>query len=264
MTPAASTTTCGRFACSTRRRSGSCFESRIADWRRQLYSVVLPRHALAGLDITKVWSDRIDNPKTGVRIGSGPFLVESWERGKRLTLVRNSRYWGPHTAYLDRFVASFGAQDPLDPLAPLRRGRVRRHPDPRRQLRERGDCPRGTEASGVARRSRGRRPAMEHFAFRVGAGGHPALAAQARASGARVRHRPRGHRPRDPGGGTPIRASAAGQRGVPPDARPPTAPTGVATAMTSPAHSVCSRRRDADVAPTVSTRAPESASVCAS
>ena len=51
--------------------------------------------------------ERIDNPKTGRPIGSGPFLVERWERGKQLTLVRNPRYWGPHAAYLDRIVIRF-------------------------------------------------------------------------------------------------------------------------------------------------------------
>ena len=33
-----------------------------------------------------MWKDRIDNPKTGAPIGSGPFLVERWERGKQITL----------------------------------------------------------------------------------------------------------------------------------------------------------------------------------
>ena len=33
---------------------------------------------------TTIWRDRIDNPKTGRPIGSGPFLVERWERGKQL------------------------------------------------------------------------------------------------------------------------------------------------------------------------------------
>ncbi len=42
------------------------------------------------------------NPRTGAPIGSGPFLVERWERGKQITLRRNARYWGPHVSYLDR------------------------------------------------------------------------------------------------------------------------------------------------------------------
>ena len=69
-----------------------------------LFPNVLPRHVLQGQDLSKIWVDRIDDPKTGDPIGSGPFLVESFERGKALTLVRNPRYWGPHLARVDRLV----------------------------------------------------------------------------------------------------------------------------------------------------------------
>ena len=79
--------------------------SRLAEWRL-LFDHVLPRHALAGKDLRKVWRNGIDNPKTGKPIGSGPFLVR-WEQGRQLTLVRNPRYWGPHVAYLDRIVLRF-------------------------------------------------------------------------------------------------------------------------------------------------------------
>ena len=85
--------------------------SRLAGWR-ELFGDVLPRHALAGDDLASVWTDRIDNPKTGAPIGSGPFLVERWERGKQFTLRRNPRYWGPHPAYLDRLVVRFQVQGP--------------------------------------------------------------------------------------------------------------------------------------------------------
>ena len=53
-------------------------------------------HVLRGSDLTQVWSDRIDDPRTGRPIGSGPFLVERLERGRQLVLRRNPRYWGPH------------------------------------------------------------------------------------------------------------------------------------------------------------------------
>lgn len=75
-------------------------------WQR-LFPNVLPRHALHGQDLSKIWVDRIDDPRTGNPIGSGPFLVESFERGKTLTLVRNPRYWGPHLAWVDRLVLRF-------------------------------------------------------------------------------------------------------------------------------------------------------------
>jgi peptide/nickel transport system substrate-binding protein len=80
---------------------------RVAEWRLGLFPFVLPQHALAGEDLDQIWSDGIDNPMTAERIGSGPFLVESWERGEQLTLVRNPRYWGPHVAHLDRLVVRF-------------------------------------------------------------------------------------------------------------------------------------------------------------
>ena len=63
---------------------------------------MLPEHALRGEDLETVWRDRMVNPKTGRPIGSGPFLVDDWDRGKRLTLVRNRNYWGPHLSHLDR------------------------------------------------------------------------------------------------------------------------------------------------------------------
>ena len=68
-------------------------------------------------------------PRTGVPIGSGPFLLSSWERGKQMILVRNPRYWGPHNAYLDRIVLRFCRPCPLLPtpaqvLAGLRQGDV--------------------------------------------------------------------------------------------------------------------------------------------
>src|SRR4029453_11151568 len=84
--------------------------TRSAAWR-QLFAVVLPRHALAGEDLQHVWQDRIDDPKTGAPIGSGPFLVQRWEPGRQLPLIRHPRYWGAHTAYLDRVVLRFGVDD---------------------------------------------------------------------------------------------------------------------------------------------------------
>jgi len=83
--------------------------SRYAGWRG-LFRHVIPRHALRGEDLSTVWLDRIHNPKTGRPIGSGPFLVERWERGRTVTFVRNPRYWGPHRAYLDRIVLRFCRQ----------------------------------------------------------------------------------------------------------------------------------------------------------
>ena len=140
-----------------------------AGWR-ELYSTVLPRHALAGEDLERVWSNRIDNPKTGRPIGSGPFLVGHWERGRELTFVRNPRYWGDHTAHLDRVVARFA---PVIP-SPDALERVRRNEIDVALFVAREDA-------AQVRRLPGWRvlawpsSVMEHLLFRVGAGGHPAL-----------------------------------------------------------------------------------------
>ena len=160
-----------------------------AAWR-ELYRLVLPSHALSAQDLTKVWIDGITNPGTGRPIGSGPFLVQRFERGKQITLVRNARYWGPHTAYLDRYVARFLPHDPRDPLAPLRRnefdmtlgfGMAFLSAELAREVRQVPGWrvaagPRSCRgAPGVSARSRGTPGAQE----------------RARASGAGLRHRSR-------------------------------------------------------------------------
>src|SRR5215203_2985531 len=57
----------------------------LPQWK-DLFAPVLPQHALAGEDFDEVWRDRIDNPKTGGPIASGPFIFASWNRGSHLTL----------------------------------------------------------------------------------------------------------------------------------------------------------------------------------
>ena len=144
---------------------------RRADWRF-LFDWVLPRHALAGEDLTQVWRDRIDNPKTGVSIGSGPFLVDRFEYGSQLVLRRNPRYWGPHTAYLDRLVARYTA--PEDAAEALRQGRV--------DLIQPGPAILQAAARELRReRAPGIRVVStldsfwEHIEIRMAAGGNPAL-----------------------------------------------------------------------------------------
>ena len=143
--------------------------SRFAGWRGGLFFHVLPEHALRGENFGSVWTDRIDNPKTGRPIGSGPFLVERWSRGRQLVLRRNPSYWGPHTAYLDRLVVRFGIDDPVEDL---RRGaldlyqvRLGLNPETADDL---------LRIPGVGHRyASGVR--WEHFEFRMDSGGHPAL-----------------------------------------------------------------------------------------
>ncbi len=141
--------------------------SRFSGWRG-LFANVLPSHVLRGEDLTKIWSDRIDNPKTGRPVGSGPFLLESWERGRQLTLVRNPRYWGAHRAYLDRIVIHFRLESE-NPVDWFRNGEL--------------DVAYGIFPGGVSalRREPGVNVRAEPsagyqgFAFRIGPGGHPAL-----------------------------------------------------------------------------------------
>jgi peptide/nickel transport system substrate-binding protein len=146
------------------------FRSRYAGWR-DLFAVVLPRHALVGEDLRTIWKDRIDHPKTGDPIGSGPFLVGRVDRGRQFTLVRNPRYWGRHQAYLDRLVFRFLAPPfPRSGLEALRDGtvdailEVSHEPEVAAFCREQGVFCTSAPETG-----------WEHIAFRQGAGGHDAL-----------------------------------------------------------------------------------------
>ena len=143
--------------------------SRFADWRG-LFGIILPRHALQGEDLTRVWADRIDNPKTGRPIGSGPFLVERWEPGRPVTLVRNPRYWGAHRAYLDRLVIRFRMSS-FDPVEWFRSGEV--------DLAHHfvvASVPAVQREAGIRVVREPPSALYEHFTFRTrGPGGHPAL-----------------------------------------------------------------------------------------
>ena len=145
---------------------------RTADWRSLFYRV-LPRHALRRQDLGGIWRDGIENPRTGAPIGNGPFLLSSWDRGEKMTFVRNPRYWGPHPAYLDRIVMrncrSCGLLPPADVLAAIRQGDVdmagTRDPVFISDLR----------AIPGVKVIAGRTIGLDHLALRRGPGGHPAL-----------------------------------------------------------------------------------------
>jgi peptide/nickel transport system substrate-binding protein len=142
-----------------------------ADWQL-LFDVVLPRHVAAGQAFESLWKDGIENPRTGRAIGSGPFLLAGWQRGKQLTLVRNPRYWGPHPAYLDRVEYRF--LPPQDTADLMRRGEIDMI-DPHWNVlqapalelhRQRAPGIRVDSVPGTV---------WDHFAIRQGPGGHPAL-----------------------------------------------------------------------------------------
>jgi len=142
--------------------------ARFGAWRG-LFGNILPSHALQGEDLTNVWTDRIHSPKTGQPIGSGPFLLERWERGKQITLVRNPRYWGPHPAYLDRLVVRL--QVPATALLDAFRNR---------QLDVAASWPIALlgdfrQAPGVTVRLSQGSPGWDSFWIRVLPGGHTAL-----------------------------------------------------------------------------------------
>jgi peptide/nickel transport system substrate-binding protein len=141
------------------------FRSFFTGWR-SLFHEVLPRHALVGEDLRSIWRDTIDNPKTGEPIGSGPFLIERWERGRQLVLARNPRYWGPHPAYLDRMVFRVVQGDVVEAL---RSGQV-----DVAQLSTGQEVQELLQEPGI-RILAGAGPSWEHFDIRLGGKGHPAL-----------------------------------------------------------------------------------------
>lgn len=146
--------------------------SRSARWR-ELFPRVLPEHALRGQDLDKIWIDEIENPRTGAPIGSGPFLLASFERGRGMTFVRNPNYWGPHTAYLGRIVfrssGAVGLPAPAAVLEALRQGDVdfaeTRDPAILAELRRIPGVKVLTSPLN----------ALDHLTLRRGPGGHPAL-----------------------------------------------------------------------------------------
>src|SRR5262249_52181409 len=126
-------------------------------------------------DLAHLWTDRMDDPRTGEPIASGPFVIENWERGRQLTLVRNPRYWGPHPAYIDRLITRFcRAACPTGPSSTDVLQALGSHavdfgvaedPDALRGLRR---------LSGTTVRPL-RSDAFEHLTLRLGEGGNPAL-----------------------------------------------------------------------------------------
>jgi len=57
--------------------------------------------------VSKVDFERMGAKKYATNpIGSGPFKVQSWQRGQQLTLVRNPYYWRKGLPYLDKVVVS--------------------------------------------------------------------------------------------------------------------------------------------------------------
>jgi peptide/nickel transport system substrate-binding protein len=81
------------------------FKKVYAGWR-DLFGEILPRHALQGENMNEVWRNAINNPKNNRPIASGPFVLQSWNRGTNMVFNRNENYWGPK-AYLARIIFRF-------------------------------------------------------------------------------------------------------------------------------------------------------------
>jgi peptide/nickel transport system substrate-binding protein len=62
-----------------------------------LTGVILPKHVFEGTDIRR-------NPANAAPIGTGPFRFVEWNRGERIVLERNARYFKKDLPYLDRVV----------------------------------------------------------------------------------------------------------------------------------------------------------------
>jgi len=140
------------------------FRQRWGRWREDARLVALPHRVLAGTSFKEDWKNGIDDPRTGRPIGSGPFLVQRWERGRELVLARNRRYWGSHLPYLDKLVFRFVS----DPAEALRSGAVD-VVDQSAAAEFVTAPPAGIKVLSIPGSG------WEHFDINLRAGGHPAL-----------------------------------------------------------------------------------------
>jgi peptide/nickel transport system substrate-binding protein len=148
------------------------FRTPRGDWRSKwlLQFPPLPRHALRGEKLgasEALWRDGIVNPKTGDPIGSGPFLVGRWDRGRELVLVRNPLYWGRNKAYVDRLVLRFVPGTIPDTEQALKAGDI----DVGVVSALQGELQSHAGFDVLTTPWAG----WQHFEFRVGPGGHRAL-----------------------------------------------------------------------------------------
>ncbi|NQV06140.1 hypothetical protein HQ535_06295 [bacterium] len=125
-----------------------------------MFPVILPRHQVEGTDPTREW-DEIP------WLSAGPFVFESWERGERISLVRNDRYWktgpaGEALPHLDRLEFRF-IPDPERLDSAFRNGEIDVYaPSPWPEAVDRIAAIEGVEVQ--SRQS----PIWEHFTFQFG------------------------------------------------------------------------------------------------
>ena len=140
-----------------------------------------------------------DQPIVSQVNGTGPYRLESWDRGTEISLARNDAYWGK-PAKNERLIVRWGgdASERVVRAAERDRGRHRRHRSRRRGHRRGRRDPPGA-ATGRTRR---RLPRVRHH--------RPVVQQREGQAGDRGRPRPRDDRrrrlPAGRGGGDPLHA----------------------------------------------------------
>ena len=125
-----------------------------------MFPVILPRHQVEGTDPASDW-DEVP------WLSAGPFRFDSWERGDRITLVRNERFWrtgpaGETLPYLDQLIFRF-IPDPEQLDAAFRDGEIDVYaPPPWPQAVDRIAAIEGVEVQST------RSPIWEHMTFQFG------------------------------------------------------------------------------------------------
>ena len=171
---------------------------RFAFWH-QLFSEILPLHALRGENLARIWVDRIDDPRTGRPIGSGPFLVQIVGAGQANHVDASNSASDRVASLLPRSHrrSLLSAGRPLQSAAQGEVDIFEPNPNAVRQWQSSEPLVSGIDGMpGITVGSRsGLAHRWEHFDIRSGPGGHSALKNPARPACARLRHRPRRNRP---------------------------------------------------------------------
>lgn len=140
------------------------FKTNYADWK-DLFSIILPQHALVGTDFSTDFINDFKNPKNGQEISDGPFVFQSWNHGSDMTYVRNPKFYG-NKAKLGSIVAKF-LTDSNSEIQAVRGGEVDAiYPQPQLPLAALRTTPGVTVQSHLG-------PIYEHIDIELGPSGNP-------------------------------------------------------------------------------------------